>query len=233
ATLPPDALLLRYWTSTRHLSIFKRSNLIPPLQVWGDGRVIWLAEGSSLYNDRQLNQGYLTPDQLAQLQTNIQQSGFYTWPERYGPTLSGRAETFLTIQLPNQDARFLHAFGDPSPEFATLKQQILAIPSQINNPQPFHPETGLLEVAGPIDTIPVTDQPIWPATGPDLSQIPPDGMIITGETLDFAWTQINTITYVPHYVQQNNQIYQITLAIPGISSCTGNYPQPFYIQGCS
>ena len=74
----PTALILRYWAPDAHPAAYAITNIIPPLQVWGDGHLIWLSGGTVDYQ-RQLMEGYLSPDQLSALLQRIVAAGFLGW----------------------------------------------------------------------------------------------------------------------------------------------------------
>lgn len=215
----PNSLILRYWSPDRSPAPYTVTSIIPPLQIWGDGRVIWLSGGTVNYQ-RQLTEGYLSPDQLREMLQRIAAAGFFGWKDFY----QGAAPLpyhILAVKLAGQPARRVWVAENAPEGFGALVNYLLALPGNAGQAKPFVPASALLRATQIPSPEPGSDIPAWPEAGSSLEEASAGaGISVDGETLRFAWNLVNQHPAAPALVQSQGKSYYITLAVPGVSLCT-------------
>ncbi len=215
----PNALILRYWSPDRSPGPYAVTSIIPPLQIWGDGRVIWLSSGTVNYQ-RQLTEGYLSPDQLREMLQRIAAAGFFAWKDFY----QGAAPLpyrILAVKLAGRPAHRVWVAENAPEGFGDLVNYLLALPGNAGQAKPYVPASALLRATQIPSPEPGSDIPAWPEAGYSLEEASAGaGISIDGETLRFAWNLVNEDPAAPALVQSQGKSYYITLAVPRVSLCT-------------
>lgn len=193
-----------------------RYNYIPDAQVWGDGRILWieyLQDGSRL-----VQEGWLTPQQLADLLEEIEQAGFFTWENRYSSDSapSDLPEKCISIQTRTRTKQVCEYYSGAPQAFHTLYEKVSQGAGLEG--QEFIPETGFL-TAYPAAGEPENPAavPQWQVSEPGVSLREAEGGVwVEGTALQTAWEIINADLF-GHLVYEDNQLYQLSVQVPGVS----------------
>jgi len=226
----PNTLIIRHWESYR-ASVYSVATLIPPLQVWGDGRIIWLSDGYVHYQ-RRMMAGYLTQNQMRELLQRIVNAGFYDWEETYY-SAAPDPYTILAVNLAShsEQPRKVHVDLPSAPEgFVELIEFLEGVPATVVDARPYVPDRAYL-TAWPTDAEPTEQTPQWPDASYDLDQAA-NGIYIEGDSLAFAWGLVNENPSVPLYVRFNGRVYGFTLSVPDVSVCAEPHPAFEVIPSC-
>lgn len=222
----PEALLLRYWPAARNTPPYAVTALIPPLQVWGDGRIIWRIEDTT--DVRQMMVGQLSEAQMQELFERIVTAGFFDWEANYTEAAPLPGD-YLTVNLASHSAAPKQVYAVSSqapPGFVDLLAYLKQMPALVTDTQPYVPEQAYLSVL-PTDPAAVSAISLeWPAAAPPLAAVS-DGLYIEGEPLMFVWNELNQHEAAPVVVVDDGKPYWLSLAIPGVSLCTG--PEAFEV----
>jgi hypothetical protein len=209
----PEALVIRYYSpsTTAGLSgAYDADYYIPEVQLWGDGRIIWVArEGTA----RRVMEGHLTVEQMRALIRRITDAGFFDWQDRYF-TLGGNSSPpmLLSVQL-SEVFKVVSEHGGAPEAYYDLVAFLKA--GAGSEGQAYMPALGYLTATPwPVEA----EAPRWPdeSTGITLDQVG-EGRYIEGEALAFAWQAVNRNPTAPVYVQSKGHVYTIMLQIPGVS----------------
>ena len=209
----PTALVIRYYSPYTTASLagaYNRNYYIPEVQVWRDGRIIWVKrEGIG----RRVLEGFLTADQLRGLVQRISDAAFFTWEDKYY-TLGGNSypPMHLWVSLAGQTKEVSEHGGAPD-AFYELRDFLTSGAGAVG--RDYLPTRGYLTATPDPD---VTNAPQWPdaTAGITLDQIG-DGRYIEGEALALAWQLVNNNPTAPVYVRSNGQAYFIMVQVPGVS----------------
>lgn len=218
----PEALVLLLWRPHRTPGIYAGWNVIPQLQIWGDGRMIWTALDSHRAG-RQVNEGYVSNSDMTLLYQHLLASSFETWAERYDQGAEPLPGTYLAVDLAMTafHPRRVYVEGETPEQFRPLFDFLAALPANAQNPHAFLPPVSELHVHSPV--LPVTPNydgyklPEWPTDAPPLTEN--TQFSVTGEPLLLAWDLVNRAVNAPRQVQQGEMVYTISLAVPGLSFC--------------
>ncbi len=215
----PNSLILRYWSPDRNPGPYSITSIIPPLQIWGDGRAIWLS-GGTVYYQRQLMEGYLSSDQLREMLQRVAAAGFFAWKDFYQGAAPLPA-AILAVKLAGQPAHRVWVAENGPEGFGALVNYLIALPGSAGQAKPYVPASALLRAAEIPSPEPGSDIPAWPEPGYSLEEASAGaGISIEGETLRFVWNLVNQDPAAPALVQSQGKSYYITLAVPGVSLCT-------------
>ena len=211
----PTVLVIRYYAGPGIGTTYNPYYYIPEVQIWGDGRIIWV-EGGRPQELRRILEGRLTTDQLKSLLQRIIGAGFFGWQEKYGIGGSTHSPGHLLVNLIGQSKEVIaYDLAAPSAYFELigfLQGGAGATGSD------FIPAWGYLTAQcwPPIEGI--TLPALWPdvTAGFTLDQVG-DGRYVEAETLAFAWQTVNKAATAPVYVKSNDQTCVIMVQIPGVS----------------
>ena len=225
-----DGLIIRYWKSDREPGAYAVTSIIAPLQVWGDGRVIWLS-GGTVNLDRELMVGWLTENHIPDLLQGVIDAGFFDWEDRYldPAPLPG---VILVVQLASEQDEPKQVFVQPDhgPDaFDQLVEHLLQVPDTIDDPKPYVPDRAHLQGAMVVGSKADKDTLRWPGSDGELEQVG-GGVYLEGETLRAVWALANRCPRCPIGVQADEELYLVTLSVPGVSLCTGRW-HPFFDVG--
>jgi len=208
----PTALIVRYYSphTTASPGAYDRRYYIPEVQVWGDGRIIWVQRERT---QRRVLEGRLTTDEMRALLQRIVDAGFFSWRDRYY-TLGGYSHPpmYLLVSLTGQ-SKELYEHGGAPDAFYELREFLTSGAGAAGHDHV--PTRGYLTASPEPDA---KDAQQWPdvASGITLEQVG-DGCAIEGEALAFAWEAINQYPTAPTYVQSRGRVYTIMVQIPGVS----------------
>jgi hypothetical protein len=206
------ALIVRYYSphTTASPGAYDHRYYIPEVQVWGDGRIIWVQRE---HPQRRVLEGDLTSDQVRALLQRIVDAGFFNWRDKYY-TLGGYSHSpmYLSVSLAGQSKELYEHGGAPS-AFYELREFLTSGAGAAGHDHV--PARGYLTVSPGPDEANVQE---WPdvASGITLDQVV-DGCYIEGEALAFAWEAANRYPTAPTYVRSKGQVYTIMLQIPRVS----------------
>ena len=201
-------------------------NLIPPLQIWADGRVIWLDSGNPYYG-RVMMEGRLPADTMQALLQDVAESGFSAWQTRYAEA-APLPSTYLVIDLPGAPAKQVAVSTQGPPGFDALVETILALPEQAADARPYVPEQAFLWLHGPLPLDYNPDPAGMKAIALDVNAGDAvDGVQIEGDILRDLWSRMNETPAIPVSVAVDGHVYFVTVAVPEVSLCLGA-PDPAF-----
>ncbi len=208
----PTALVVRYYTGPAIGITYNPNYYIPEIQVWGDGRIIWV-EGHA---PRRVLTGRLTTDQMKSLLQRIADAGFFGWADKYGIGGSTHAPGHLSVSLMSQSKEVV-AY-DPTAPRAYFELTGFLQGGAGATGSDFIPTRGYLTAQCWPPVKGTTPSAQWPdaTAGFTLDQVG-IGRYIEGETLSFAWQTVNQLPTSPVYVKSNDQTCVIMVQIPGVS----------------
>ncbi|MDY7075890.1 MAG: hypothetical protein SXV54_03095 [Chloroflexota bacterium] len=212
----PTALIVRYYSPHTNAGLagaYDHRYYIPKVQVWGDGRIIWVQrEGAR----RRVLEGHLTTDQMKALLQRILEAGFFDWKDEYY-TLGGNSYPPMHLSVSLIGRSFANVevseHGGAPDAYYELVGFLTSGAGAAGDD--YAPERGYLTAAQePTEA----DVPQWPdaAAGIALDQAR-DGRYVEGEALSFAWQMVNENPRAPVYVRSKGQVYSIVVQIPGVS----------------
>ena len=209
----PTASIIRHYspyTTAGLAGAYDHNYYIPEVQVWGDGRIIWVVrEGGA----RRVLEGRLTTEQMKALLQRIVDAGFFDWKSKYYTLGGNSAPTMhLAISLSGQFKEVSEHGGAPD-AYYELRQFLTSGAGCASND--YVPTQGYLTAApGPVEASAAQ----WPdaTAGITLDQIG-DGLYVEGEALAFAWQAVNKNPRAPVYAESNGRVYTIMIQIPGVS----------------
>lgn len=191
-------------------------NYIPDVQVWGDGRIVWVERDDG--GRRRVLEGRLAEADLAAALQRVVDAGFFGWQDRYADNrIADAAEQCLAVTLEGRSKRVCEYFAGAPDAFHALYDFLAAGAGAAG--VDYLPETGYL-ISYPLDTQgrPVAEADlVWPAesAGLALAEVV-DGAWVEGEALRLAWQAVNANLAGP-FVQEGENYYEISLQIPGLS----------------
>lgn len=185
---------------------------IPTVQVWGDGRIIWVEYNSE--GDRMVWEGSLTHNEMTQLVIRLTRINFFRFGfgnEKYcvGEYLTVKLSTITSRRRVNSDnINFSKVYSFLKTGGGVMGKE-------------FIPETGNL-YAYPIEEMDYLSDSeakcYWPDDkfGYTLEKIRTqnNGKSISGEELRFAWEVVNREISA---VMSNGKMYWIEIEVPGVS----------------
>lgn len=187
-------------------------NYIPTVQVWGDGRIIWIEHNSE--GRRIVWEGHITHTEMTQIVNGLINMGFFRFGFGNEKYCVGE---FLTVELSSVLSR--HRVNPENMKLSEMYSFLKTGAGVIS--KEFMPETGLLyaypieDVGLPADT---ETEYHWPDDkfGYNLEEVHTqnNGENITGEELQFAWEVVNSKISV---VKSNDKMYWIAVEVPGVS----------------
>lgn len=208
----PDALIISATNCCGFVPEFVKINYIPEAQVWGDGRVIWTQFDAN--NQRQVLQGQLTQEQMADFLQQATEAGFFGWDELYtsqnAPT--DMPSKCIYIQLEGQSREVCEYYEGAPQAFHELYNDLdngLGLEGQ-----PYLPEKGYL-VAYPVEGSGQAGLPAWNSQETSLVEAV-NGAWIEGSDLEAAWKLVNEQPYGAA-IEEGGTVYRISLQIPAVS----------------
>jgi hypothetical protein len=110
----PTASIIRYYsphTTAGLAGAYDHNYYIPEVQVWGDGRIIWVVRDRAA---RRVLECLLTTEQMKALIQRIVDSGFFGWKDKYY-TLGGYSYSAmrLSVNLVGQSKEVYEHGGAP------------------------------------------------------------------------------------------------------------------------
>ena len=186
---------------------------IPYVQIWGDGRIIWIEY--NINGERTVWEGNLTHSEIKQLIERLIRMDFFKFWHGYNEYCAGK---FLTVRLSDISSRRM--IVSQNSKFVEL-YNFLATGAGTKGKE-FVPTQGLL-YAYPIEEteLPADTEAtfVWPEDefGYNLEELytQKNGRSISGEEIRFAWEIVNSPFAV---VESNGKVYWIGIRLPGIST---------------
>jgi hypothetical protein len=193
------------------------TNYIPEVQIWGDGRIVWVVQEDT--GSRTVFKAQLSQDEIKELLEKIAAAGFFGWEPRYGDfTVTDLADKCLQVNLESGATAVCEYHKGAPQAFHELYNLITAGAGKRGSI--YTPEIGYLTVrelgpavqAGPVDT-----SLDWDAAGLDLPlDKVGEGLWIKGPALELSWQAVNTRPWLA-MVKSGDRLYEIGLQIPGLS----------------
>jgi hypothetical protein len=208
----PSALIVRFhspYTTAGLAGAFDDRYYVPEVQIWGDGRIIWVTEEGS---GRRIWEGHLSTEEMEALLRRIVEAGFFSWEdEYYTPGGHSMPPMHLMVNLTGRSKQMSEHGGAPD---AYYELEALLRSGAGAEGDPYVPSRGYLTVE------PLTLDPGGPEW-PHDADVTPDGVgegtYIEGEALAFAWKLVNQNPTAPVYVSYRGDVYRIMVQIPGVS----------------
>jgi hypothetical protein len=208
----PSTLIVRFYSPSTTAGLagaFDRRYYIPEVQLWGDGRIIWVVrEGAG----RRVMAGRLTTEQMETLLGRIVAAGFFEWEEAYyTPGGHSFPPMHLLVNLADRSKEISEHGGAPEAYYELEEVLLSGAGAEGHDYEPMQGyltvSPGPAEVAGPA-------WPDWAAVTPDQVA---EGTTVAGETLAYVWDLVNRNPTAPVYVSHEGKTYQIMVQIRGVS----------------
>jgi hypothetical protein len=182
---------------------------IPEVQVWGDGRIIWVErEGRS----RRVLEGHLTEAETEALLTSIVEAGFFDWEESY-QTLGGNSSAWMHLLVNLSDrSKEIREHGGAPDAYYDVEARLLGGAGA--DGREFVPACGYL-TARPFSA--GGGGPQWPAGADITPDDIGDGRYVEGRLLRFVWDLVNQDPPNPIYASYGGHTFTIMVQIPDVS----------------
>lgn len=208
----PSALIVRFYSPSTTAGLagaFDRRYYIPEVQLWGDGRIIWVVQEGA---GRRVMAGRLTVEQIETLLERIVAAGFIEWQEQYyTPGGHSFPSMHLLVNLSGRSKEISEHGGAPE---AYYELEELLLSGAGAEGHEYSPAQGYLTVSpGPAEVA----GPAWPARAAVTPEQVAEGTTIEGETLAYVWELVNRNPTAPVYVVYQGETYHIMVQIPGVS----------------
>lgn len=190
-------------------------NYIPEMQLFGDGRIIWVTTKPN--GSRAVLHGQLTAREMNELLMRIQASGFYSWEERYANPLVMDAPEKCIRVMTLEEEKAVCEYIEGAPEAFGILFEWLAKGAGVVG-QPYVPERGYV-TSYPIGT---TQEQVsgmvfeWDGSyGVQLEALQ-QGEWLEGKALRVAWQMANASPGMS-LIREGETYYQISVQVPGVS----------------
>ena len=179
-------------------------NRFADVRIWGDGRVII---PRFIGNEWVKLEGHLSPQQIEAALKSLQDLGFtgaYTPEEIVPAPVSYDMEVNLKSGTVSRSWNYRPPLVDQFLRQLPLAEFSAYVPKKA---------LFLVKTAGEIDTYPE-----WPsALGLSLSSVPPEGIWVQGEVLNFLWHSANNQGQIPPGFRSAGKYYAVRLEIPELA----------------
>jgi len=208
----PRALIVRFYspyTTAGLAGAFDDRYYVPEVQIWGDGRIIWVTQEGS---GRRILEGQLSREEMTALLGRFVEAGFFTWEdEYYTPGGHSMPPMHLMVTMADRSKEMSEHGGAPDAYYEL--EELLRSGAGVEGHR-YVPSRGYLTV-----------EPLSVDLGGSEwrhgADVTPDevgeGTYIEGETLAFAWELINRNPTAPVYVSYQGGTYRIMVQVPGVS----------------
>jgi len=190
-------------------------NYIPDVQVWGDGRIIWVQTSNS--GERRVLEGHLTETEMKTLLQRVADDGFFGWKDNYADyTVTDVPSQCLSVEFASQSKSVCEYYQGAPQAFHELYAYIASGAGTTG--ADFVPAKGYLTAYPQTFSGPAPQPDLhWPADslGFSLSEAV-GGRWAEGEALELAWRVVNTKLW-GGVVQDGEAYYQLTIQVPGVS----------------
>lgn len=190
-------------------------NYIPELQVYGDGRAIWVDYKDN--GSRAVLQGQLPPDELAGLLERIEASGFYGWDDRYeNPLVMDAPEKCIQVNLIDRQKQVCE-YVEGAPEAFHRLFDFLSLGAGIEGTafvpsQAYVTSYAIGTTDRPLSGMVLSWEPVDGLTMPDLQS----GQWLEGAGLQQLW-QMTNAGPGGAVIQEGNTYYQLSVQITDVS----------------
>lgn len=190
-------------------------NYIPPVRIWGDGRIVWAENERS---SRRVSVGHLTEDQISDLFEQLAEAGFFTG-FRIQRVFGGTGSGYKVVTVDLGGISFSKGLSFEQNRLSDLIAFIEAGAGA--DGEVFVPTVGYLHVVK-IENSSCPDARVshsWPVkeSGFDLANLlgtESHGTEITGTVLEIAWEIAGKQCPV---VESGGRAYWIGVTVPGIT----------------
>ncbi len=192
-------------------------NYIPEVQIYGDGRYIWVEQHEN--GGRTVRQGQLSQDEIGELLQSMVDAGFFRWDDQYvDQSVADVADKCLVVNLRGASKSVCEYYRGAPQAFHALFDR-LATGAGASGSE-FVPERGYM-IATPLKS----DFQLgggqtasrWDAGLLEVSLAEAgSGTWLTGPSLEIAWQVVNAQPFFP-LVEQDGTYYEISLQIPDLS----------------
>lgn len=186
-------------------------NGIPDVQVWGDGRIIWVETGPGP-GRRVLTAQLTTIEIKTQLQAFVD-AGFFGWRDSYEPAqpVYDAPSDCVSVTLKSASKTVCDMMGNPPAAFNTLQNGL----TQGLNGTNFVPARGYLQATSA--GAQTSGVPQWPAQALGVSlKDASGGLWIEGLALEAAWQAVNS-SPLQAAASENGTLYNLVLMVPGVT----------------
>jgi len=211
----PEAVVLRATFCCGLVPQFYAENYIPEVQIWGDGRLIWVEELDG--GARRVLVGALTETELAALLQRFVDAGFFGWADNYANyDITDGATQCLRLTLSSLSKSVCEYYEGAPAAFHTLYAEAASGAGAAGSE--FVPAEGFLSV-WPAQAPSSADDDVldWdPAvTGLSLAEVAGE-VPVDGNALALAWRVVNRSAWQP-LVREGNGYYYLVVSIPGLN----------------
>jgi hypothetical protein len=214
----PTALIVRDDTCC---GMMYDPNGLPTLQLWGDGRMLWVTFDSN--NVRHVYTATLTTAQMTALLQKFVDAGFFGFKDSYEPPYQvyDAPNTCLSVTLSTLGKTVCDLMGNAPAKFYDLEADL----TNGVTPTEYIPTTGFL-TASQINGVPSGVNFQWPAEALGLSlKDAGSGVWVEGKTLEVAWRAVNAAPFNA-IVQEGDAYYSLTVLLPDLTRQQPPTPTP-------
>jgi hypothetical protein len=190
-------------------------NYIPELQVYGDGRAIWVDNKDN--GSRAVLQGQLSDAELAALLERIEASGFYSWEDLYAnPLVADAPEKCIVVKLVDRQKQVCE-YVEGAPDAFHSLFDYLALGAGIQGTAYVPEEAYVTSYAigttdNPVSGMVLSWEPVDGLSMPDLQ----NGQWLEGDLLQQLW-QMTNAGPGGAVIQEGNTYYKLSVQIPNVS----------------
>ena len=202
------AMLYSPTTTAGLAGAYDRRYYVPEVQLWSDGRIVWVAESGM---DRQIREGHLSAEAMEALLRRIVDAGFFEWEDRY-QTLGGNSMPPMVLQV-NLAARTkeVREHGGAPEAFYELEAHLREGAGAEG--EAYVPDEGYLTLR-PFSGSGGEPWPAWASLTPEGVG---EGIYVRGSLLAFAWQLVNWNPTGPTYASHEGKTYHLMVQVPGVS----------------
>lgn len=190
-------------------------NYIPDVQVWGDGRLIWVQTSNG--GERRVLVGHLSESEMKALLQRVVDEGFFGWKDNYADyTVTDMPSQCLSVEFATQSKSVCEYYQGAPQAFHELYAYVAGGAGTTG--ADLVPAKGYLTAYPQTFSGPAPQADLhWPAAslGFSLSEAA-GGKWVEGEALELAWRVVNTKLW-GGVVQDGEAYYQLTVQVPGVS----------------
>jgi len=213
----PEALIVRATFCCGMVPPTVVRNYVPDVQVWGDGRMIWVQPAAP--SQRRVLETHLTTDQMTALLQRAVNDGFFGWQDSYSPhyNVYDYPSQCLSIELTSVSKTVCEYYAGAPKALHTL--YVYLAEGAGASGSDFTPTKGYLTayVQNYGSQPPPPANLHWPANSLGFSlKEAVGGKWVEGEALGLAWQVVNQDQW-NGVIQDGEDYYQIAVQIPGVS----------------
>ena len=214
----PETVIIRTSNGGGMEPMAAHFNRIPDAVVWGDGRIVWQTFGEN--GVRQVWQGQLSEDEMADLLQTFANKGFWRMKQNYEPRgeVFDSTTTSLRVNL-LAESKGVNEYHDGAPQAFHELVSLISNGAGVEG-QPYVPQSGYLMVYPLNPSYTANGASVWDADAAEARLSDLEDGWVEGAVLLQAWQIVNQ-GYWSSVVENDGEYYEIYLQMPEL---TGREP---------